>query len=105
MASNHTHRESLEEQLRNLITEARIVLPGVQAILGFQLIAVFNERFAHELTRAEQILHVTAFFLIAVAIGLIMTPAANAQMSPPQARPGSVTWSGRRRSRWGAPWC
>jgi hypothetical protein len=70
------HRETLEEQLRNSLTEARMVLPGVQAILGFQLIAVFNERFAHELSRGEQFVHLVAFVLIAIAAGVIMTPAA-----------------------------
>ena len=39
------HRESLEEAT-HATDEARMVLPGVQgAILGFQLIAVFNQRF------------------------------------------------------------
>jgi hypothetical protein len=30
---------------RDAIEEARMVLPGIQALFGFQLIAVFNERF------------------------------------------------------------
>jgi hypothetical protein len=42
-------RESLEDEATHATDEARMVLPGVQAILGFQLVAVFNQRF-HDLT-------------------------------------------------------
>jgi len=55
--------------------EARMVLPGIQALFGFQLIAVFNERFK-ELTEDEQLIHFSATVLITIAIALIMTPAA-----------------------------
>ena len=36
---------SLKDQARNVLEEARMVLPGIQALFGFQLIAVFNQRF------------------------------------------------------------
>ena len=66
---------SLEEEATHATDEARMVLPGVQAMLGFQLMAVFNQRF--ELLRpAEQDLHLAAFLLVALAMGLMMTPAA-----------------------------
>jgi hypothetical protein len=70
-----THRESLEEEATHVTDEARMVLPGVQAVLGFQLIAVFNQRF-HEFSPAEQLVHLSAFLLVALAMGLMMTPAA-----------------------------
>ncbi|HZX82319.1 MAG TPA: DUF6328 family protein [Reyranella sp.] len=44
-------------------------------MLGFQLIAVFNQRF-QELSAGEQLLHLVAFLLMALAMGLVMTPAA-----------------------------
>ena len=69
------HKESLEEEATHATDEARMVLPGVQAILGFQLIAVFNERF-HDLGEYRQILHLVAFLLLTLAMGCIMTPAA-----------------------------
>jgi hypothetical protein len=69
------HRESLEEEATHATDEARMVLPGVQAIMGFQLIAVFNQRF-ETLAPFEQWLHLTAFFLVTLAMGLIMAPAA-----------------------------
>jgi hypothetical protein len=69
------HRESLEEEGTHATDEARMVLPGVQAILGFQLVAVFNQRFG-ELSEGRQVLHLVAFVLLAFAMALIMAPAA-----------------------------
>ena len=66
---------SLEEETRTVIEEARMVLPGIQAFFGFQLIAVFNNRF-QELTHTEQVLHLFALLLLAVSIALIMTSGA-----------------------------
>src|ERR1700736_3545973 len=66
---------SLEEEIRTVIEEVRMVLPGIQAFFGFQLIAVFNNRF-QDLTHTEQVLHLIALLLLAVSIALIMTPAA-----------------------------
>jgi hypothetical protein len=69
------HRESLEEEATHATDEARMVLPGVQALLGFQLIAVFNQRFV-DLGEDRQVVHLAAFLLVALATGLIMAPAA-----------------------------
>ncbi len=79
-------RESLEEEATHATDEARMVLPGVQAILGFQLVAVFNQRFT-ELGEGRQVLHLVAFLFLAAAMGLIMTPAAYHR----QAERGCVT--------------
>src|SRR4029453_16077357 len=69
------HRETLEEEATHVTDEARMLLPGVQAVLGFQLVAVFNQRF-QDLSSGEQVLHLTAFLLMALAMGLVMAPAA-----------------------------
>jgi hypothetical protein len=66
---------SLEEETKTTIEEARMVLPGIQALFGFQLIAVFNTRF-HDFSSLEQALHLVALLLVAFATALIMTPAA-----------------------------
>jgi hypothetical protein len=66
----------LKDAVQQLLDEARMVLPGIQALLGFQLIAVFNEGFARRLGSAEQLLHLVAILLVALATGLVMTPAA-----------------------------
>jgi len=34
---------SLKDAVQQLLDEARMVLPGIQTLLGFQLIACFNE--------------------------------------------------------------
>ena len=68
-------RPSLDKMATQAVEEARMVLPGIQALFGFQLMAVFNNRFA-ALSPPEQGLHYVAVLLIAIAIALIMTPAA-----------------------------
>jgi len=52
-----------------------MVLPGIQAIFGFQLIAVFNNGFKH-LSMSYQQFHFVAVIMIAISVCLIMTPAA-----------------------------
>jgi hypothetical protein len=69
------HRESLEEEATHLGGEARMLLPGVQTFLGFQLMSVFNQRF-ELFSRHEQLLHYAAFLVVAVTMGLMMAPAA-----------------------------
>jgi hypothetical protein len=66
---------TLEEEVRTTIEEPRMVLPCLQALFGFQLIAVFNDRFQN-LVPLEQYLHVLALVLVALAAACIMTPAA-----------------------------
>jgi cytochrome bd-type quinol oxidase subunit 2 len=72
----HDSDESIKDALQQTLEEARMVLPGVQALFGFQLIAVFNEGFARDLSEAEQLLHLAAIVLVTIAIALVMTPAA-----------------------------
>jgi hypothetical protein len=68
--------ESLKDALQQALDEARMVLPGVQALFGFQLVGVFNQRFETGLSESEQALHLAALLLVAVAIALVMAPAA-----------------------------
>ncbi|HEX6564909.1 MAG TPA: DUF6328 family protein [Chthoniobacterales bacterium] len=65
----------MEQETKTVIEEARMVLPGIQAVFGFQLIAVLNNGF-NNLQPIEQKLHLCALFLVASAVALIMTPAA-----------------------------
>ena len=53
-----------------------MVLPGMQALFGFQLIAVFTPGFDEKLVPGDRQLHLVATGLVVLAIGLIMTPAA-----------------------------
>lgn len=52
-----------------------MVLPGIQALFGFQLIAVFNAKF-WELSFSQRVTHLIAIGFVAIAIALVMTPAA-----------------------------
>jgi len=66
----------LDRQVSRAEQEARMVLPGIQALFGFQLIAVFNNAFFEKITTSERILHLLAICMTAVSAMLIMTPAA-----------------------------
>ena len=68
-------RQSIKDEMITVIEEARMVLPGVQALFGFQLIAVFSATF-DSLSHAERRLHLLAMALVALTIVLIMAPAA-----------------------------
>ena len=74
----------LPEAVTHLLEECRMVLPGLQALLGFQFIAVFNAGFAEKLTPTEQRLHLLALGLVALAGALIMTPASYHRQTGPQ---------------------
>jgi hypothetical protein len=69
-------RVSIDSAAGHLLEECRMVLPGIQALFGFQLIAVFNQGFGEKLSQAEQQLHLGALLLSALAAALVMTPAA-----------------------------
>jgi hypothetical protein len=66
----------LDSAAAHLLEECRMVLPGIQALFGFQLIAVFNDGFGEKLTSGQQQLHFLALFLVALSAGLVMAPAA-----------------------------
>lgn len=68
--------ESTSEAITHLLEECRMVLPGIQALFGFQLMVVFNSGFREHLTSSEQRLHLFAMILVALAVALVMTPAA-----------------------------
>ena len=74
----------LSKAAQYLLEECRMVLPGMQALFGFQLIAVMNEVFGRELSGAQQRVHLLALGLVAVAIALIMTPAAYHRQTNPR---------------------
>ena len=69
-------RVSITKAAEYLLEECRMVLPGIQAIFGFQLVAVFDSGFFEYLSRSRQVLHLVALGLVGVAVAIIMTPAA-----------------------------
>ena len=74
--ADETEKESLSTSVTHMLEECRMVLPGIQALFGFQLIAVFNSAFWSRLDQFEQLLHYFAIGLVAVSVALVMTPAA-----------------------------
>ena len=76
--ATHPDRETLDlaKAAGLLLDECRMVLPGIQALFGFQLIAVFSPGFGEQLSQGQQELHLLSIALIGIAIALIMTPAA-----------------------------
>jgi hypothetical protein len=88
-------RLPLEKSVLILLEECRMVLPGIQALFGFQLIAVLNPMFSR-LDVGQQRLHLVAVGLVALAIALIMTPAAyHRQTGPGQVSEAFVTLASR----------
>lgn len=65
----------LSDKIRNVLTEARMVLPGAQALLGFGSIAVLMDAF-ERLPDTLKAVHIVGLCFIAVAVILLMTPAA-----------------------------
>ncbi len=65
----------LHAKIEQMLTEARVVLPGAQALFGFQLAIVLTQSF-EQLPTASMIMHATSLFLVAFAVVLLMAPAA-----------------------------
>jgi uncharacterized protein DUF6328 len=76
---------SLNDAASHLLEECRTVVPGMQALFGFQLIAVFNAAFREQLSSSERLLHLTAIVLVTIAIILVMAPAALHRQTEPMA--------------------
>jgi hypothetical protein len=67
---------SLDSVATHILEECRMVLPGLEALFGFQLIVVFSEAFGDKLSFEEQLVHLVAIILVVLAIALVMAPAA-----------------------------
>lgn len=65
----------LETQVDQLLTEARFIIPGVQALLGFQLTVTLTQAFQGLPTEAK-IIHAAALCCIGLAVILLMAPAS-----------------------------
>jgi hypothetical protein len=83
---------SLDSAAKHLLEECRMVLPGIQALFGFQLIAVFNEGFEKKLSGAEQLTHFVALILVALAVALVMAPAAIHRLTQQRAVSERFIW-------------
>jgi hypothetical protein len=82
----------LDSAAGHLLEECRMVLPGIQALFGFQLIAVFNDGFGEKLSSGQQQLHFLALILVALSAGLVMAPAAVHRQSQQRAVSERFIW-------------
>lgn len=65
----------LADKIKQILTEGRIILPGAQALLGFQLSGFFTDAF-EKLEPSSQLFHFAALAFVALAAILLMTPPA-----------------------------
>jgi hypothetical protein len=65
----------IDEKIRTLGTEIRVVLPGAQALLGFQFAAFFTDAF-DKLTDASKAIHFASTTVMTIVVILLMAPAA-----------------------------
>jgi Family of unknown function (DUF6328) len=65
----------LKDKIEHVLTEARVVLPGAQALLGFQLVSTLMEAF-EKLPTSSKYVHLASLGLLALSVILLMSPAA-----------------------------
>ena len=65
----------LKDKIKHVLTEARVVLPGAQALLGFQFVAILMESF-DRLPDVSKYVHLASLGMISLTVILLMTPAA-----------------------------
>jgi Family of unknown function (DUF6328) len=70
----------LKTKIEQLLTEARLIIPGGQALLGFQFIAMLTSGF-DRLPASAKVVHAAALCLIGMNVIVTMTPAALHRLS------------------------
>ena len=75
MPRDEGEKTDVGHKIRHALTEARVVLPGAQALLGFQFATILLEGF-DKLPSALKWVHFASLSCMAIAIVLLITPAA-----------------------------
>jgi hypothetical protein len=70
----------LKTKIEQLLTEARLIIPGGQALFGFQFIAMLTSGF-DRLPEMAKVVHAAALCLIGINVIVMMTPAALHRLS------------------------
>jgi hypothetical protein len=65
----------LTTKIEQMLTEARVIIPGGQALLGFQFVVTLSQSFS-DLPATAKYVHAGALCAVALAVTLLMTPAA-----------------------------
>jgi len=74
-AAGETHKERVDRELIELLNELRVALPGVQFLLAFLFIMPFQETIDRT-TAFQRNVYLVALIAAAVAVGLLIAPAA-----------------------------
>jgi hypothetical protein len=65
----------LKTKIEQMLTEARVIIPGAQALLGFQFVATLTKSFS-ELPVAVKWIHMAGLCAVALSATMLMTTAA-----------------------------
>jgi hypothetical protein len=65
----------LHAKVEQMLTEARVLIPGAQALLGFQMAVMLTSGF-EKIPENSKLMHIAALCSIALAVILLMAPAA-----------------------------
>lgn len=77
---NRTDKTPLHAKVEQMLTEARVMIPGAQALLGFQMAVMLTSGF-DGLPSSSKMIHAAALCCIALAIILLIAPAAIHRLS------------------------
>jgi hypothetical protein len=65
----------LHTKIDQMLTEGRVILPGAQALLGFQFAVMLTKAFG-DLPPLARVIHLTALLSVALTVVLLIAPAA-----------------------------
>jgi hypothetical protein len=68
-------KTTLDERINTMLIEARVILPGAQALLGFQFAAFLSNGF-DQLPERAKLVHLGCLACVALSAILLMAPAA-----------------------------
>ena len=71
-----TEKTDLDARVSNVLTELKMVLPGAQALLGFQFITMLLEGFESQ-PRSAKLVHLASLLATALSVTLLLSPAAH----------------------------
>lgn len=84
-------RDELRSRYYGLLQELRVILPGVQVLLGFLLTVPFAQRFP-ELDRTERVAYGIALFAAFLSVICLLTPAVFHRVGERTARSARLRW-------------
>ena len=70
----------IHAKIEQMLTEARVILPGAQALIGFQFVVTMSKTFS-QLAPAEQHIHFASLCAVTLSVMLLITPAAVHRMT------------------------